>query len=199
VSEFERLLRSHLGGRVALSAGQVGALERHYDLLVRWNRVLNLTAIRTMEEAVVRHYCECLYFAALLPTGPRVLDYGSGAGFPGIPIAIVKPEFRVALAESHQRKAVFLREATRGMSNISVLPQRAEDLTESFDLVVSRAVDPAQVLGQIPRLAPCAGFLAGGSSLQPAEASQAAWSERVKLPWGDDRWAVFGRFHVQRS
>ena len=197
MSEFEQLLRRHLGGRVEVSDGQVGALQRHYQLLVRWNRVLNLTAIRSMEEAVIRHYCECLYFASLLPAGPRVLDYGSGAGFPGIPIAILKPEFRVALAESHQRKAAFLKEATRGMDNVSVLAQRVEDLTKSWDLVVSRAVNPAQVLKQIPRLAPCAGLLVGGAGSQPAAASQAAWSERIKLPWGDDRWIVFGTFHVK--
>lgn len=197
MSEFERLLRQHLADRVEITAEQTAALGHHFELMVRWNRVLNLTAIRDMEEAIVRHYCECLYFASLLPTGPRILDYGPGAGFPGIPIAVVKPEFQVTLAESHQRKAAFLKEATRGVDNVSVVAQRVEDLAGSWDLVVSRAVDPLQVLKQIPRLAPCAGLLVGGADCQRLAALDAAWCERIKLPWGDDRWAVFGTFHVK--
>jgi len=190
VSEFEKLLRHHLGGKVEVSAAQAVALERHYELMVRWNRVLNLTAIRDKESAVVRHYCECVYFASLLPSGPRILDYGSGAGFPGIPIAIIKPDFYVSLVESHQRKAAFLKEAARAMTNVSVLAQRAEDVAGSWDVVVSRAVNPAQVLDQIPRLAQCAGLLVGGGAWGSAS-GPATRCERIKLPWGDDRWAVF--------
>ena len=191
MSEFSDLLRHHLGGCLEITAEQSAALERHYELLVRWNRVLNLTAIRNMEEAVVRHYCECLFFASLLPKSARILDFGSGAGFPGIPIAVLRPECHVTLVESHQRKAVFLKEATRGMAKIDVLAQRVEDLTGSWDVVVSRAVDPVEVLKQIPRLAPHSGLLVSGAGSQPAAASQAALCERVKLPWGDDRWAMF--------
>ena len=164
----------------------MGALERHYELLVRWNRVLNLTAIRNVEEAVIRHYCECLFFASLMPQSGRILDFGSGAGFPGIPISVLRPECHLTLAESHQRKAVFLREATRGMANVEVVAQRVEDLTGSWDLLVSRAVDPAEVLRQLPRLAPEAAMLVGGGVARGAKRA-------VRLPWGDDRWALFRR------
>ena len=195
---FVALLNRHLGGRVALSDDQVAALERHYDILVRWNRVLNLTSIRNAEEAVVRHYCECLFFASLLPETGRVLDFGSGAGFPGIPIAVFHPECMVSLLESHKRKAVFLREATREFGNVEVLAQRAEDLSGVWDLLVSRAVSPASVLEQVPRLAPRVGMLVGEDFLREGgEFPGVQWETPVKLLWGEGRWAVFGMFHVE--
>jgi 16S rRNA G527 N7-methylase RsmG len=171
VAEFSELLLRHLAGRVSLDCDQVAALERHYQLLVRWNRVLNLTSIRNMEDAVVRHYCECLFFASLLPDGARILDLGSGAGFPGIPIAILHPQRTVSLVESHQRKAVFL-------------AQRAEDVAGEWDLVVSRAVTPADVVKLSARLAPKVAMLVGDEGRMGFEA--------VKLPWGEGRWAIFG-------
>jgi 16S rRNA (guanine527-N7)-methyltransferase len=195
---FVTLLRRHLGGRVALSDGQLSALERHYDMLVRWNRVLNLTSIRNVEEAVVRHYCECLYLASLLPGAGRVLDLGSGAGFPGIPIAVLHPGCTVSLLESHQRKAVFLREASRESRNVEVLAQRAEDVSGGWDILVSRAVRPTEVLAQVPRLAPRVGMLVGDDFLREGgQFRRMEWEEPTKLPWGDGRWAVFGMFHVE--
>src|SRR5262249_34337860 len=111
----------------ALPPEQVRALAEHYDLLCRWNRGLNLTRVDRLEEAVVRHYCESLFLAAHLPSDPvRVVDIGSGAGFPGIPVAVARPDCTVTLVESHRRKAVFLRDATRRMPNVRVLADRAE-------------------------------------------------------------------------
>ncbi|MGD0617899.1 MAG: 16S rRNA (guanine(527)-N(7))-methyltransferase RsmG [Bryobacteraceae bacterium] len=176
--------------KVILIDEQISALDRHYQLLVKWNRVLNLTSIRNTEEAVIRHYCECLFFASLLPDSGRVLDLGSGAGFPGVPVAILHPEMRVTLLESHQRKAVFLKEATRDLKNVDVVPKRAEDTSGTWDLVVSRAVDPQEVLRQAPRLASRIGMLVGG-------ADSLLFEKRTKLPWGDDRWAAFTMFHVE--
>jgi 16S rRNA (guanine527-N7)-methyltransferase len=187
---FAELLVRHLDRKVILIDEQISALDRHYQLLVKWNRVLNLTSIRNTEEAVIRHYCECLFFASLLPDSGRVLDLGSGAGFPGVPVAILHPEMRVTLLESHQRKAVFLKEATRDLKNVDVVPKRAEDTSGTWDLVVSRAVDPQEVLRQAPRLASRIGMLVGG-------ADSLLFEKRTKLPWGDDRWAAFTMFHVE--
>ncbi len=189
-NSFAALLVRHLDGRVKVNNDQIGALDRHYQLLVKWNRVLNLTSIRDAEGAVVRHYCECLFFASLLPETGRVLDLGSGAGFPGVPIAVLRPEIYVTLLESHQRKAVFLKEAARELANVDVLAKRAEDISVTWDLVVSRAVDPQEVLRQAPRLASRVGMLVGG-------ADSILFDERTKLPWGDDRWAAFRMFHVE--
>ena len=110
-------------------------------MLVRWNKVLNLTSIRTLEEAIERHYGESVFLAAHLPAGVlSIADVGSGAGFPGIPIAVVRPDCRVTLIEAHRRKAVFLREAARDLPNVTVIADRAESVHQSFDIAVSRAV-----------------------------------------------------------
>jgi 16S rRNA (guanine527-N7)-methyltransferase len=122
-----------------LSDEQCDALESHYELLVRWNRVLNLTRIERLEEAVERHYCESLFLASQLDGG-RIADVGSGAGFPGFVVAIARPDCCVTLIESHQRKAVFLREASRNQPNVRVVAKRAEDVEDRFDWVISRAV-----------------------------------------------------------
>ena len=187
---FAELLVRHLDRKVILIDEQISALDRHYQLLVKWNRVLNLTSIRNTEEAVIRHYCECLFFASLLPDSGRVLDLGSGAGFPGVTVSVLHPKMRVTLLESHQRKAVFLKEATRDLKNVDVVPKRAEDTSGTWDLVVSRAVDPQEVLRQAPRLASRIGMLVGG-------ADSLLFEKRTKLPWGDDRWAAFTMFHVE--
>ena len=125
---------------------QAARLEAHFELLTRWNRALNLTRIRDRAEAIERHYNESLFVARHLPSGPlRIVDIGSGAGFPGFPVAIVRPECSVTLIESHQRKAVFLREASRKFPNIQVVCGRAEESGETFDWAVSRAVSYADL------------------------------------------------------
>lgn len=139
---FRELLRRRSG----VSEEQASVLEKHYELLRRWNEVVNLTAIDSVEGAVERHYCEALLLAARLPAEVKsVADIGSGAGFPGYPVAVVRPECSVALIEADQRKAVFLREASRGMPNVRVLARRAEDVSESFEWVISRAVSYAEL------------------------------------------------------
>src|ERR1700738_4164741 len=100
--------------------------------MIRWNQSINLTTVTDPAEAVERHYGESLLLAEHLTAG-RVVDIGSGAGFPGIPVAVVRPECHVTLVESHQRKAVFLREATRQMSNVRVIAKRIEAVQEGFD------------------------------------------------------------------
>jgi 16S rRNA (guanine(527)-N(7))-methyltransferase RsmG len=114
-------------------------LERHYELLCRWNKVLNLTRVDSREEAIERHYGESLFLADRLTRG-TVADVGSGAGFPGFVVAVARPDCQVTLIESHQRKAVFLREASRSVPNIRILTKRAEEIQEVHDWLVSRAV-----------------------------------------------------------
>ena len=77
---------------VRLPSEQIDLLEAHYNLLTQWNARLNLTRIESVEDAVRLHYCESLFVGTRLPAGPlRIVDVGSGAGFPGIPIAILRP------------------------------------------------------------------------------------------------------------
>src|ERR1035437_1213744 len=165
---FVDLLRQRLAGVVELSAGQVEALEAHYQLLLRWNPILNLTSIKGMEEAVERHYCESLFLGTHLPQGRlRIADIGSGAGFPGFPVAVLRPDCSVTLVESHQRKAVFLREVSRALPNVRVLAKRAEAVGERFDRVISRAVSYRDLTPSLKVLGESVDLLTGAEEPPP--------------------------------
>lgn len=176
----------------AVTREQEEALVAHLELLMQWNKSLNLTAIRSREEAIERHYCESLFLASRLPAGAlRIADVGSGGGFPGFPVAVVRPECSVTLIESHQRKAVFLREATRKIPNVRVLARRAEDVAETFDRVISRAVSYADLAPFLKTLAPSADLLSGAE--RPPDSLGFDWETPVALPWGNQRFLWTGR------
>ena len=183
---FADLLRERLARIVELSPRQVEALETHYQLLLRWNRTLNLTSIKRMEEAVERHYCESLFLGTHLPQGRlRIADIGSGAGFPGFPVAVLRPDCSVTLIESHQRKAVFLREASRNLPNVRVVAMRAEDVKEQFDWAISRAVSYADLASFLKNLAPNVDLLTGGEA--PPDGIGFVWQLPIPVPWGGRR------------
>ena len=95
MEDFKSLLASEFSPYGALSSQQLTLLEEHYQLLLRWNRKINLTRITILQEAVLYHYCESLYLATRLPEGPlRVVDIGSGGGFPGIGSRFIAPSVR---------------------------------------------------------------------------------------------------------
>jgi len=183
---FADLLRERLTGIVDLSDEQAAALEAHYELMVRWNRTLNLTAITDMEEVIERHYCESLLVGQVpdLPS-QKIADIGSGPGLPGFPVAVLRPDCSVTLIESHQRKAVFLKEASRGLANVRVIAKRAEDISESFDWAISRAVSYRDLARSLRRLAPNA-ILLTGPEPPPADLGF-SWRPPIPLPWGNQR------------
>lgn len=191
---FSDLLVRELSSWVRLSELQIVQLYRHYDLLIRWNQRMNLTTVKPGPDTVIRHYCESLFFAAHLHQDAiSVMDVGSGAGFPGIPLAVLKPNWRVALVESGQRKSVFLRESTRHLQNVSVVADRMENVSAQADWLVARAVEPREVLHNIPRLAQNIGLMIGEEDFSSIrDDSQIAWAEPVRLPWGDRRLCVYG-------
>ncbi len=193
---FSELLHRELSQWTSLSDFQVAQLYRHYDLLLRWNQRMNLTTVKPGPEIVVRHYCESLFFTADLPTQEpeiSVMDVGSGPGFPGVPMAILKPHWRVTLVESNQKKAVFLRESTRQLENVSVRAERMERVVDHADWIVARAVDPAEVLANAVPLAPNIGLMLGEDDFSTVGSdSRIAWAEPVRLPWGDRRLCVYG-------
>ena len=144
---FRSLLEAEYRPWGQLSPGQLDRLDRHYELLVSWNKRLNLTRIQDLTDVVRFHYCESLFVSTVLPEGPlRVCDLGSGAGFPGIPLAIARPDLEVVLIESDVRKAVFLREATRDLVNVQVSATRFQRCNADFDWMVSRAVALEEIL-----------------------------------------------------
>lgn len=177
MSAFSALLNREFAPFGSLSESQVSRLEAHYALLLKWNQKINLTRITSLDEAVQLHYCESLYVSkyipTLLPAGPlRIADIGSGAGFPGIPLAVIRPDSSFDLIESDQRKAVFLSEAVRDLSNVRVIAKRAADIQPDvpYDFAVARAVAVEDVLS---------------SSLSTKYLILGAEGE--KLPWGINR------------
>jgi 16S rRNA (guanine(527)-N(7))-methyltransferase RsmG len=188
---FPDALQSALQGIWNVSPEQGHRLASHYELLKKWNRVLNLTRIEGLEEAIERHYCESLFLAAHLPAEPlAIADIGSGAGFPGVPLAVVREDCQVTLIESHQRKAVFLKEATRDLPNVRVLAKRAEEVDECFDWGVVRAVRWDEISWILGRLVRSAAVLSG-------EGPGAAAAACFKMPWGRERYLWM--FHVKHA
>jgi len=112
-------------GLAPLDEDAAGRFEDYLSLFIRWNERLNLSAIRDEEGILSRHFIESIAVARGLPHGIlSLLDFGSGAGLPGIPIALCRPEIVVTLAESQNKKAAFIKEAVRvlGISAIGRMP-----------------------------------------------------------------------------
>ena len=188
---FRERLAAEFGRFPELSGEQLDRLEEHYSLLSYWNQKLNLTRILDLEEAVRFNYCESLFLGHVLPPGLlRIADVGSGAGFPGIPLSILRPECSIELVESHHRKAVFLREASRRLPNVKVISARAESLTGDWAWTISRAVRPKDAL----RFG-----LSCRHALLMTRTELAGLPEPVSIvpvPWGRDRIAAL--FHVEQ-
>ncbi len=133
--------------RAGLSDGQLQRVVIYIDILTKWNARLNLTAVRDPEEMVTRHFGESFFAGEFLLRGSepglKVIDVGSGAGFPGIPLKIFAPGISLALIESQNKKAVFLREVVRALEldGIQVIGARAETVRDQADLVTMRAVE----------------------------------------------------------
>jgi 16S rRNA (guanine527-N7)-methyltransferase len=138
----------------AVTAEQSSALAQFVELLLRWNKVYNLTGVRGPDEIVDRHLVESCALRSLLK-GEHVADVGSGGGLPGLPLAIAEPERRFTLIESRAKRVRFLRHvvAELGLANTVVAHSRAEDLhvERPFDTVLARAVAPPAELLDVCR------------------------------------------------
>jgi 16S rRNA (guanine527-N7)-methyltransferase len=132
--------------KIPVDEQQILLIQKYMQILRHWNEKLNLTAIRDPLEILYRHFCECMYAAVAAPGDfGRLADIGSGAGFPGIPLKIARPEIELFLVESNIKKGTFLAEAVRELElvNARVLISRYEELSEELaplDYVCSRAV-----------------------------------------------------------
>jgi 16S rRNA (guanine527-N7)-methyltransferase len=171
-------------------------------LILRWNQRLNLTGIRDEEGILRRHFVESIFCANALPAGiGTLLDFGTGAGFPGVPIALCRPEIAVTLAESSGKKAGFLNEAIRALGlRSTVHAGRAEVLSESFHCVTLRAVDRMErATSTGARLVAAGGWLALMTTtgdlarLQRASGDAISWNDVLKLPGGEERGLALGR------
>ncbi len=154
------------------------------QLLLAWNEKMNLTAITEHSEILNKHFIDSLSCHALLPTGAKVVDVGTGAGFPGIPLKIVRPDLTVTLMDSLQKRLTFLDTVCESLSlsGIETVHMRAEDAGQSlvhrecYDVSLARAVAPLPVLCEycMPLVKPGGVFLAlkgrdGGMEAEKAE------------------------------
>lgn len=189
-------------GLEPLSVELAGGFESFFSLFLRWNARMNLSSVRDEEGILSRHFVESIACARALPEGiGSLLDFGSGGGIPGIPIALCRPGIKVTLAESQRKKAAFLHEAVRTVGIQSgVHAGRAETLDKRFDCVVLRAVDRMAEAVQA-----AAGLVAGQGwiglmtteedlpKLKSAAGVGLAWSDSVSLPGSERRIVALGQ------
>ena len=150
--KFAEQMERELQGRVVLSERQMEQFYRYCEMLTEWNKVMNLTAITEMEEVVTKHFVDSLSLGEAVPDlaghGWRVMDVGTGAGFPGIPLKIAYPELKITLLDSLNKRIKFLDAVAEELQleGVETIHGRAEDFgrdrryREQYDLCVSRAV-----------------------------------------------------------
>jgi 16S rRNA (guanine527-N7)-methyltransferase len=188
-------------GLPQLDPAQSAKFAGYLSLIMRWNARTNLTAVREESAIIDRHFVECIACAQALPQEiTTLLDFGSGAGFPGIPIAICRPEITVTLAESQGKKAAFLREAVMALGlEANVHTGRAEEINVEFDCVTLRAVDRMEAaIGAASKLVRRGGWLAPMTTDQElpnvkvAAGDRFEWREPLRLPGGESRIFALG-------
>jgi 16S rRNA (guanine527-N7)-methyltransferase len=197
---------------ISLTAQESRTVLVYLDLLLRWNRRINLTAIRSPEECVTRHFGESLYLAKWVALSGRLLDVGSGAGFPGLALKIAEPELPVTLLEPVAKKRAFLKEVARGcgFDRVEVRGERLEDYLllpppAPFDLVTARAVGNIKALVQDSAkcLAPGGHLCLWLSQRQAAALARQGlgltWQPPIHLPLGRERQILVGRKERDKS
>lgn len=217
-ARIAELLAPFLGeGAEVLSPAQLRYISMYIDILLHWNARMNLTAVRSPEEIVSRHFGESIFAARHLFPGSnaantaievgagvaqiRAIDVGSGAGFPGLPIKIWAPHVHLTLIESNQKKATFLREVVRGLAlaSVDVFAGRADAYTgPKGDVVTLRAVErfdsvvpvAAGLVAPVGRLA----ILAGESQLETVQELLPGlqWNRQAALPLSSSRFMIIG-------
>jgi len=196
--------------QIELSPEQVVAVQEYMRILLFWNDKVNLTAIRDPMEILHRHFCESMYAAVTVPLEKgRLADVGSGGGFPGLPLKIVRPELEVYLIESNIKKATFLVEVVRelGMTDMHILVSRYEELGEEvapLDVICSRA------LGEFGKFLSWAGsaqvaagqvvLWIGGRDLEEVRRCQDwEWREPITVPRSLQRFLLVGLKQTQAA
>ncbi len=151
---------------IVLTSAQVDAFQAYFRELVAWNERVNLTAIVEYDEVVLKHFLDSLSLAPIVCDAKSLIDIGSGAGFPGLVIKIVRPELFVTLVEPRRKRVSFLRHVIRELklSGIEVLPVRVEDLGPEafFSFITSRAFTGlSELLKMAGPLSPKGGLVIG--------------------------------------
>jgi 16S rRNA (guanine527-N7)-methyltransferase len=188
---------------IELDESRLRAISTYIDLLLKWNARINLTAIREPSEIVPRHFGESLFAAKYLLDQQQpqtAIDLGSGAGFPGVPFAMLAPEVQVTLIESQQKKGTFLKELIHvlGLKNVKVFGDRAEHYPDTAGLVMLRAVEKFdQALPMAARLTRAGGrimLMIGSGQTESAKrlSPDVNWGNGIQVPCGTSRQLLIG-------
>jgi 16S rRNA (guanine527-N7)-methyltransferase len=191
-----------------LDQNQLDATSAYLDLLLKWNARTNLTSVRDPKEIVARHFGESFFAAShLLAPGAAetVIDLGSGAGFPGLPLAISSPTAQVTLLESNTKKAAFLNEVIHALrlSNVKTVRQRGETYPGQADLVIMRAVEEfsksAPVALELVRAGGRLALMIGVQQVDQAKAllRKLPWEPAVPIPGSHSRVILAGTKSVK--
>lgn len=138
--------------KYGLTKEKVSKFETYFSMLVEWNQKFNLTAIVEQNEVYEKHFIDSLISEKYVDfAGKTLLDVGSGAGFPGIPLAINHPDLTVTLLESNGKKVIFLNEVVKvlDLKNVNIVQSRSEEFKGEFDFVTARAVKQLNILLEI--------------------------------------------------
>lgn len=156
---FNDILRQKANeSQIKLDENQIDSLRRYYELLVEWNQKMNLTALTEPEDVALKHFCDSILLLSYadIPLNSSLIDVGTGAGFPSLPIKIVRPDIKLCLLDSLNKRLIFLQEVVNelNLNDVQIVHARAEDgarkkeLREKFDFATSRAVAQLNVLSE---------------------------------------------------
>lgn len=185
-----------------LTPAQLQQVQTYLGLLLKWNTRTNLTAIRGADEIVQRHFGESFFAAQQLDLDrvTTLIDLGSGAGFPGLPIKIAAPHLQVTLIESQNKKVAFLREVVRALhlQDVTVYSGRAEDFSDRAQIVTMRAVEKFEsILPIAAKLVEAGGRLAlligsGQAEIASASLPDFEWQSPIDIPGARQRVVLLG-------
>ncbi len=165
IEEFEEIINKYLKEiNIELKKEQTEKFYKYMNLLLEWNEKINLTAITEPEEVILKHFVDSLTISKYIEKGSKLVDMGTGAGFPGIPLKILREDIEITLADSLNKRINFLNEVIKelNLKNIQTVHTRAEEFgknkkyRESFDIATSRAVANLSTLSEylIPLVKP---------------------------------------------
>ncbi len=179
---------------IELTSEQIEKFTRYYELIIEWNEKMNLTALTEMEDVALKHFCDSILLLkyADIEEGASLIDVGTGAGFPSIPVKIMRPDINLCLLDSLNKRLIFLNEVVKDLKldNVQIIHSRAEDgakkneLREKFDYATSRAVAQLNVLSEycLPYVKTGGAFLAMKGKYSEEEISNA--KNAIKLLGG---------------
>jgi 16S rRNA (guanine527-N7)-methyltransferase len=204
----ERIKKALGEFRLEITPEQIDLIKQYTATLLAWNEKVNLTAIRDPLEILYRHFCESMYAAVAVPSlAGRLADVGSGAGFPGLALKIVRPELQVCLIESNVKKATFLAEMVRELEldDARVLVSRYEELGEEItplDAVCSRALGEFDTFlrwAASERVAATRTILwVGGRDISEVKAIKGwDWQDPVPIPHSLQRFLLIGERQIE--